>query len=269
MAKVCTKCGLEQPEVNFSKDSTKSDGLRHVCKNCNKTYWEAHWETHSGQIRERNKQYSVQHRELIRKHRVAHRAAHIEKLLEQELAYRVTHKEKIRVRGQTYRTEHPELVHQQSKTWNNNNKERLHQLNKVWRDNNKDMLRKKDAARAKSHPEAAIMKVQTRRARKANLESTLTPTQWKRILDDFNNTCAYCNTGDKALHQEHFIPLTSGGEYGINNIIPACGCCNSSKGAKSFWEWYPTFKHYSKERERKIMRFLHYVGDTQQLKFFT
>ena len=32
--KVCTKCGLEKPFVEFSKDKTHKDGLRSQCKQC-------------------------------------------------------------------------------------------------------------------------------------------------------------------------------------------------------------------------------------------
>lgn len=93
----------------------------------------------------------------------------------------------------------------------------------------------------------------------------MTITQWDNTLAHFNNTCAYCGVGDKTLHQEHFIPMRTGGEFNTQNIVPSCQHCNSSKGNKDFFEWYPQSPCYDKQREKKIMRFLHYVGTHQQL----
>ena len=36
---------------------------------------------------------------------------------------------------------------------------------------------------------------------------------------------------------DHFIPLIKGGHTIINNIVPACSHCNSSKQAKMPQEW--------------------------------
>ena len=69
----------------------------------------------------------------------------------------------------------------------------------------------------------------------------------------------------QVLHQEHFIPLSKGGEYTHNNIIPACKSCNSSKQDTDFFEWYPTYEEYNEEREQFILEYLGYIEDTQQL----
>lgn len=103
-----------------------------------------------------------------------------------------------------------------------------------------------------------------RRSKKRMLLSTLTPQQWGSIKNKFDNKCAYCGCDDK-LVQDHFIPVNGGGEYTLNNIIPACASCNSSKSTKSFFEWYPSHKHYSDKRERFILKFMHYTGESQQL----
>mgnify|MGYP003489420683 CR=1 FL=1 len=79
----------------------------------------------------------------------------------------------------------------------------------------------------------------------------------KNIKLEFNNKCAYCGK-EKPLSQEHFVALSKGGEFTINNIIPSCQNCNSSKRATDFFEWYPKFKHYSKKREQIILKFLNY-----------
>lgn len=212
VVKVCTKCKVEQPETNFSKDHHTADGLQYTCKYCAKAYAEDHKE----QRNKYNKQYRVGHNEESRVYYKAHKEAKL-------------------------------------------------QQSKLWFENNKDATRKTHATWRKAHPEVTRVYNQSRRAKKAELDSTLTTAQWKHILNEFNNTCAYCGAGDKKLHQEHFISVTAGGEYTHDNIIPACQSCNSSKGNKDFFIWYKTSNCFDKQREKKIMRFLHYTGSAQQL----
>lgn len=39
LTKVCSKCKMEQPLDNFSKDKNNKDGLQRWCRNCNKIVW--------------------------------------------------------------------------------------------------------------------------------------------------------------------------------------------------------------------------------------
>lgn len=103
-----------------------------------------------------------------------------------------------------------------------------------------------------------------RKALKKKLPNTLSAEQWEMIKNDFNNKCAYCGQA-LPLAQEHFIPLSKGGEFTINNIIPACVSCNSSKWNNDFFEWYPKYKYYSKKREKFILEYLGYNQNKQQL----
>lgn len=101
-------------------------------------------------------------------------------------------------------------------------------------------------------------------AKKAELPSTLTYDQWNIVKRYFGNKCAYCGK-EVPLQQDHFVPLSKGGEYTHNNIIPACRSCNTSKHAQNFFDWYPRQKFYSKKREQRILKFLGYKGKIQQL----
>jgi 5-methylcytosine-specific restriction endonuclease McrA len=116
-----------------------------------------------------------------------------------------------------------------------------------------------------NHPKYHNMVWQKRRAKKLSLPYTLTSKQWQQIKEYFNNKCAYCGK-ELPLSKEHFIPLSKGGEYTINNIIPVCLSCNSSKQDKDFFKWYPAQSFYSKAREKRILKYLGYKNDKQQLK---
>lgn len=105
---------------------------------------------------------------------------------------------------------------------------------------------------------------QIRRARGMNLEANLTMKEWNKCKIYFENKCAYCGL-KTTLTKDHFIPLKNGGEYTINNIIPACKPCNSKKKASDFFEWFPKQDFYTKQREQKILKYLNYKDHMQQL----
>ena len=116
-----------------------------------------------------------------------------------------------------------------------------------------------------NHSEEFCIREQKRRTLKKSLESTFTPKQWEQTKEHFNNSCCYCGK-ELPLEMEHLIALSKGGEYTSNNIIPSCKSCNCSKNNKDFFIWYPKYRHYSKKREKKILEFLNYKNEFQQLK---
>ena len=146
------------------------------------------------------------------------------------------------------------------------------QLEKEYRKENKEHYSKLWVKWYKENGENNRIRNQKYRATKKKLISTLTNKQWDSIKENFNNSCAYCGmteeehleeTGQQ-LHQEHFVALSKGGAYTHNNIIPSCRSCNSSKNNKDFFEWYSTYEHYNKIREKKILEYLGYKDENIQ-----
>jgi hypothetical protein len=164
-----------------------------------------------------------------------------------------------------YREEHKEEMAEYNKKYWAENKEKLKKDKIEYRKNNREMIRKKNKEYKKNNKDVINRLNQKRRSLKRGLPFKLTTEQWTRIKKHFESKCAYCGE-DKKLHQEHFIPLAKNGEFTHNNIIPACKSCNCSKQDKDFFDWYPKQEFYSKEREAKILVFLNYEGQSQQLK---
>ena len=86
-------------------------------------------------------------------------------------------------------------------------------------------------ARRRCHPEWRIQDQQRRRARKRLLPATLTRDQWRAIKAAYRNRCAYCGERSRRLTQDHVIPVSKGGGYTPDNIVPACRSCNARKQA--------------------------------------
>jgi 5-methylcytosine-specific restriction endonuclease McrA len=75
-----------------------------------------------------------------------------------------------------------------------------------------------------------------RRALKRSVVATLTAQEWQDILTFHNHACVYCGaTGN--LEMDHFHPLSKGGDFTKNNIVPACRSCNASKRDRPAWEF--------------------------------
>ncbi|MFK5646643.1 HNH endonuclease [Ornithinimicrobium sp. LYQ121] len=68
-----------------------------------------------------------------------------------------------------------------------------------------------------------------RRARRmARVEHDLTPTQWA-VLQEVWAGCAYCGGATGSLQRDCLLPISRGGRYTLDNVVPACASCNASK----------------------------------------
>lgn len=232
--KKCSKCGKEYPLTAeyFTMRAKNKDGFHGQCKGCVEEYNKQYRGKNKEYYREHNKQYYKENEEDIKKYKQKY--------------------------NKQYYEENKETRSEYDKQYYEENKKRIAEYYKQYRKENRGIYN---------------LSNQKYKTRKNKLLNTLTIKQWTTIKNYFNNRCAYCGMVEKEhiktfgeqLHQEHFIPLSKGGEYTHNNIIPACKSCNSSKNSMDFFEWYPSNVHYSKEREDKILEYLNYTGDVQQL----
>lgn len=87
---------------------------------------------------------------------------------------------------------------------------------------------------AKANPEEVRAKNQQRRSRLKGAEGSYTVQQWTERCEEYDSKCAYCRKRRK-LTVHHVKPLSKGGSNYIDNIVPACGSCNSRIGTKEIW----------------------------------
>lgn len=67
-----------------------------------------------------------------------------------------------------------------------------------------------------------------RKRRMDRVEHDLSDEQWAALKDAWGG-CAYCGAVGKPLQRDCVLALSRGGRYTLDNIVPACGSCNTSK----------------------------------------
>ena len=60
------------------------------------------------------------------------------------------------------------------------------------------------------------------------VEHDLSDEQWTALKEAWGG-CAYCGAVGKPLQRDCVLALSRGGRYTLDNIVPACGSCNTSK----------------------------------------
>lgn len=101
-----------------------------------------------------------------------------------------------------------------------------------------------------------------RRRRVAAADNDLTTEQWDAIRQAWAS-CAYCGAIDVPMQRDCVQPISRGGRYTVENVVPACGSCNASKSNSEVTSWMrrrrldePAFltRHYEVLRQLRAGR---------------
>src|SRR6476659_3493960 len=70
----------------------------------------------------------------------------------------------------------------------------------------------------------------------AQVDHDLTNAQWAALKDAWA-ACAYCGADDPNLQKDCMLPISRGGRYTLDNVVPACRSCNTSKCNTEVTSW--------------------------------
>ena len=167
--------------------------------------------------------------------------------------YRANNPEKSQKSVQKYREANPEVAIKASELARISGKSAENA--KRWRDN---------------HPEHLQVHAKRERLRRfkkrASNQEGYTMEQLRARFSEFNNCCAYCKS-EENLTVDHFIAIKNDGSDCLENLVPACSFCNSSKGSSGALEWYQKKKFYSQEQWDFILSILMKDGKNDFLKW--
>lgn len=103
------------------------------------------------------------------------------------------------------------------------------------------------------HPNSRAAKaVRRRKRRMALVEHDLSAEQWANLQRLWAG-CAYCAASDRALQRDCVQPISRGGRYTLDNIVPACGSCNASKSNDEVTSW---MRRKKLDERRFLVRFV-------------
>lgn len=75
-----------------------------------------------------------------------------------------------------------------------------------------------------------------RKRRMARVEHDLSVEQWAALKAAWGG-CAYCGETDTPMQRDCVLALSRGGRYTLENIVPACRSCNTSKCNDEVTTW--------------------------------
>ena len=249
LTKICKVCKQEKSVQEYYRDSKSKLGVINVCKKCDSP-------------KKKNSESIISYEEAVE--------LNLTKICSScliEKAVQEFHKSKRGEFGvgswckecrKKYKREHylknEERIIQEKKDYYYANRDILNYKKKIYRLNNKEKLKE-------IHRRYSICRkhCNTRRARIKKLKADFTTEKWLNVLEYFDYLCAYCrekSDENETLEQEHVIPLSKGGGYTADNIIPACRRCNASKSNKDMYEWFKEQVFYSKENYEKIIGYI-------------
>lgn len=90
-----------------------------------------------------------------------------------------------------------------------------------------------EAAKAERKAEEAL--------RRADWTHRLPEREWlplcRTVLSRDGSSCRYCGNNAGPFHIDHVVPVSRGGLNDLDNLVVACGPCNSSKRDRPLSEW--------------------------------
>lgn len=138
-----------------------------------------------------------------------------------------------------------EIINARSIAWRKANRERNLITRRAWLARNRVSENRRSRVFKLAHPDST--KAILARWRKANpdkkrehdhrrrallagcIVSDFTAAQWRALIEQYGNRCAYCGKKHDKLQQDHVLALARGGNHTMSNIVPACKPCNAKK----------------------------------------
>ena len=115
----------------------------------------------------------------------------------------------------------------------------------------RERLLRQSARYHREHPE--VRKASDSRRRSARLAGgpSYSVSEWLALVARYDGRCAYCGEPGP-LQADHRVPLARGGTNSIENILPACGSCNTRKHVMTEDEFRARL---AEERRRNDLQF--------------
>jgi hypothetical protein len=243
-AKTCTKCGELKLLTEYYKKSAAPDGYQSSCKICKSAaHSKYRAENREALLAQKRKHYQDnREREILRSQNYA--ADHKEDVLLYRKEYYEKNREASLAYGKEYYEENKEARALYSKEYREKNKEAVAASKREYGEANKESINAYGREYAKNNPHIYSEAKRRRRARKLN--NGVEVYTELQVLETYGTDCHICSGPvdlnnsrrvgspgwQTALHIDHVVPISKGGEDSIANVRPSHGQCNLKKNAR-------------------------------------
>lgn len=215
--KTCLGCNEQKPLDEFSKDKSRSDGLRSRCKKCSSASGKKYRAANSEAVKERYHQW---------------RASNSDKANAAAKAWRASNPDKLRARETERYHSDPASAKQRSRDYYEAHAAELRERARQRREMNPEAVAEVQARYRRKYPERHTAHQNNRRARlKSVFIESVDPI---KVYERDGWTCKIC--GGKVVRSDasldHIKAISIGGEHSYANVQTAHRLCNSRKGAK-------------------------------------
>lgn len=118
-----------------------------------------------------------------------------------------------------------------SERYNDTHKEKVSKYYANRRLNFKELFQKKYRDWQQKNKDKRAISQRNRQAKKRESGGTLSATDWKAILDKYENKCLKCGSKEN-ITIDHVVPIALGGRNDTSNVQPLCKTCNCRKGKR-------------------------------------
>lgn len=227
--KTCPKCKSDKDFDCFGKSSSRKDGLRCYCKECESAYYKDRYTKYPEKYGNSSKTYLLTQKG--KETRAAYQQTEKYKTTRAEYLSSDRAKELSRIRSERYKAKNEGVANARSKTWYEENKDRRREYDIK----NANKIYARNSAYRKTPKGSLVSKIhgQNRRSRKRNAGGSYTHNDINNLLIMQKYKCPVCRTSIKEkYHIDHIVPLSKGGSNWKENIQLLCPTCNLTKQAK-------------------------------------
>jgi hypothetical protein len=221
---ICTKCRLEKPVTEFSKNKSRKTGYCAHCKSCAAIKQALYLEKNRD-----NAEFKARRTEIERRYRQKRKDDSEYKTyrIERQRAYVQRNREAVNQRDRE-RNERPERQQQRKANMRN------------WYEANREHIRNYHRNYRRLKPEMRRAQTERRRSLKRNAEGNFSAQDITTKYEQQSGRCYWCHKElNEKYHIDHYIPLSRGGTNYPSNIVIACVRCNTTRQDKLPSEWTP------------------------------
>lgn len=235
------KCGTVRGYKNHIKDNTEKC---QDCKDAKSAQDKQYYEKNRQKVLDRAEKYREENSETINANRRAARPRY----RATERAYRENNRDKIRTRYKLYYEENKERLLLNKREYSKKNYDRIKLVSRKWREANRESIAQKRREYFLNNKDmfARIHRRADRKRRALIAGNGFEKYTEQQVLETYGTNCHLCDGAidlkanrqcgkpgwELSLHIDHLIPIAKGGPDTLNNVRPAHGKCNVSKGAK-------------------------------------